>query len=105
MAASKVGLSIEKSVSFKNDGDVTWCKQVCGFPHPRTYIPEYEAWRKAMKRKIEQERIPEWNQSTAGQWAAIQAYALTLRAVSQRSGLWQANTPMANVLPNASTFC
>jgi len=46
-----------------------------------------------MKRKIEQERIPGWTQSTAGQWAAIQAHALTLQAVSQRLGLWQANNP------------
>jgi len=93
MAASKVGLSFEKSASFKNDGDVTWCKHVCGFPHPRTYSPEYKAWRNAMKRKMEQDRIPGWKQSTAGQWAAIQAHALTLRPVSQRSGLWQANNP------------
>jgi len=42
---------------------------------------------------MEQDRIPGWKQSTAGQWAAIQAHALTLRPVSQRSGLWQANNP------------
>jgi len=93
MAASKVGLSFEKPASFKNDGDVTWCKHVCGFPHPRTYSPEYNAWRNTMKRKMEQDRIPGWKQCTAGQWAAIQAHALTLRPVSQRSGLWQANNP------------
>jgi len=46
-----------------------------------------------MKRKIEQDRIPGWKQSTAGQWAAIQALALTLRPGSQRLGLWQANNP------------
>jgi len=44
-----------------------------------------------MKRKMEQDWIPRWKQSTAAQWAAIQAHALTLRPVSQRSGLWQAN--------------
>jgi len=93
MAASKVGLSFEKSASFKNDGDVTWCKHVCGFPHPRTYRPEYKAWRNATKPKMEQDRIPGWKQSTAAQWAPIQAHALTLRPVSQRSGLWQANNP------------
>jgi len=93
MAASKVGLSFEKSASFKNDGEVTGCKYVCGFPHPRTYSPEYKVWRNAMKRKMEQDRIPGWKQSTGGQWVAIQAYALTLRPVSQRSGLWQANNP------------
>jgi len=93
MAASKVGLSFEKSASFKNKGDVTWCKQVCGFPHPRTYSPEYKAWRNAMKCKMKQDRIPGWKQSTARQWAAIQAHDLTLRPVSQRSGLWQSNNP------------
>ena len=93
MAASKVGLSFEKSASFKNDGDVTWCQHVCGFPHPRTYSPEYKGRRNAMKRQMEQDRIPGWKQSTAGQWAAIQAHALTLHPVSQRSGLWQANNP------------
>jgi len=93
MAASKVGLSFEKSGSFKNDADVTWCKHVCGFPHPRTYSPEYKAWQNAMKRKMEQDRIPGWKQSTAGQWAAIQALAFTLQPVSQSSVLWQANNP------------
>jgi len=93
MAASKVGLSFEKSAAFRNDGDVTWCKHVCGFPHPRTYSPEYKAFRNAMKCKIEQDRIPGWKQSTAGQWAAIQAHSLTLWPVRQRSGLWQANNP------------
>jgi len=93
MAASMVGLRFAKSASCKNHGDLTSCKQVCGFPHPRTYSPEYEAWRNAMKRKIEQDRIPGWKQSTVGQWAAIQAHALTRRPVSQSSGLWQANNP------------
>jgi len=93
MAASKVGLTFEKLVFFKNDGDVTWCKNVCGFPHPRTYNPEYKAWQNAMKRKMEQDRIPGWKQSTAAQWATIQAHALTLWPVSQRSGLWHADNP------------
>ena len=91
MAASKVGLTFEKSGAFKNAGDVNWCKHICGFPHPRTYGQEYKAWRNAMKRKMEQDRIPGWKQSTAAQWAAIQAYAITLQPVSRRSGLWQAN--------------
>ena len=47
--------------------------------------------RNAMKRKMEQDRIPGWKQSTATQWAAIQGYAITLQPVSRRSGLWQAN--------------
>jgi len=93
MAASMVGLRVEQWASFKSHGDVTCCKHVGSFPHPRTYSPEYKAFRNAMKRKMEQDRIPEWKQSTAGQWAAIQAPALTLRPDSQWSGLWQANNP------------
>jgi len=46
-----------------------------------------------MKRKMEQDRIAGWKQSTAAQWAAIQAHALTLRPVSKRSGIWQADNP------------
>jgi len=46
-----------------------------------------------MKRKMEQDRIPGWKQSTAAQWSAIQAHALTIRPVSQRSGLWLADNP------------
>jgi len=42
---------------------------------------------------MEQDRIQGWKQSTAGKWAAIQAHALTVRPVGQRSGLWQANNP------------
>jgi len=90
-AASKVGLTFEKSGGFKNAGDVNWFKHICGFPHPRTYSQEYKAWRNAMKRKMEQDRIPGWKQSTAAQWAAIHAYAITLQPVSRRSGLGQAN--------------
>jgi len=44
-----------------------------------------------MRRKMEQDRIPGWNQSTAAPWAAIPAYAITLQPVSRRSALWQAN--------------
>jgi len=47
-----------------------------------------------MQQKMEQDRIPGWNESTAGQWAAMQAHALTLRPVSQRLGLWQANNSL-----------
>ena len=44
-----------------------------------------------MKRKMEQDRIPGWKQSTGAQWAAILAYAITLQPISRRSRLWQAN--------------
>jgi len=42
---------------------------------------------------MELDKISGWKQSTSAQWAAIQAYALTLRPVSQRSGLWPADNP------------
>jgi len=105
MAASKVGLTFEKLGAFNNAGDVNWCKHICGFPRPRTYGPDYKAWRNAMKRKIEQDTIPGWKHSTAAQWSAIQAYDITLQPVSRRSGLWPANNLVVNVLPNALTFC
>jgi len=44
-----------------------------------------------MKLKMEQDRITRGTQSTAAQWAAILAYAITLQPVSCRAGLWQAN--------------
>ena len=90
MAASTVGLTFEKSGGFKNPGAVNWCKHICGFAHPQTSGQGYKAWRNAMKRKMDQDRIPRWKQSTAAQWAAMQAYAITLQPVSCRSGLWQA---------------
>jgi len=43
---------------FKDDGEVTWCKYVCGFPELRTYREEFKDWRNAMKGKMEQDRIP-----------------------------------------------
>jgi len=42
MAASKVGLQYQKSDAFKDNGEVTWYKYVCGFPEPRTYGEEYK---------------------------------------------------------------
>ena len=54
--------------------------------------PEYNTFRKAMKHKIEQERIPGFVGSTADLWAAIQAHALTIPPVSHRAPLWQTNT-------------
>ena len=92
MAASKVGLTIEKSQAFKNACDVNWCQHICGLPHPRTYGQEYKAWRNAIKCKMEQDRIPGWKQSTAPQWAALRAYTIRLQLVSRRLGLWQANS-------------
>ena len=91
MAALKVGLTFEKLGAFKNASDVNRCKHICGFPHQQTSGQEYKAWQNAMKRKMEQDRFPGWKQSTAAQKAAIQAYAIALQPVSQRSGLWKAN--------------
>ncbi|RPA88665.1 hypothetical protein L873DRAFT_1849641 [Choiromyces venosus 120613-1] len=92
MAASKAGLTYEKSQAYENEGDITWCKYVCRFPAPRTYGDEYRIWQNTMKRKMEQDRILDWKQSSAAQWAAIQAHALTLPPITVRAGLWQSNT-------------
>ena len=45
-----------------------------------------------MKRKIEQDRIPGFVGSTADQWAAIQAHALTILPIPDRASLWQTET-------------
>jgi len=45
-----------------------------------------------MKRKMEQERIPGFLCTTADQWAAFQAHALTMPPVPHRAPLWQTNT-------------
>ena len=91
LAALKVELTFEKSSAFKNASDVNRCKHVCGFPYRRTFGQEAKAWRNVMKSKMELARMPGWKQSTAAQWAAIQAYAITRRHVRQTLGLWQAN--------------
>jgi len=44
-----------------------------------------------MKRKMEEERIPGFVGSTADQWAAIEAHALTIPPVPHRAHLWQTN--------------
>jgi len=93
MTASKVGLQYPKSDAFKDDGEVTWCRYICGFPELRTYGKEYKDWLNAMKRKMEQDRIPGWKGSTAAQWAAIQAYMLATPPITVRAALWQTDTP------------
>ena len=56
MAVSKAGLVYPRTAGHENDGDITWCKFVIGFPNPSTRSPEYNTFRKAMNRKMEQER-------------------------------------------------
>ena len=92
MAVSKAGFVYPRTAGHENDGDISWYKIVIGFPNPKTRSPEYNTFRKAMKRKMEQERIPGFVGGTADQWAAIQAYALTLPPVAHRAPLWQTNT-------------
>ena len=92
MAVSKAGFVYPRTAGYENDGDITWCKFVIGFPNPKTRSPEYNTFRKAMKCKMEQERIPGFVGSTADQWAAIQAHALTISPVPHRVPLWQTNT-------------
>jgi len=92
MAVSKAGFVYPRTAGHENDGDITWSKFVIGFPNPSTRSPEYNTFRKAMKRLMEQERIPGFVGSTADQWAAIQAHALTIPPVPHRAPLWQTNT-------------
>lgn len=92
MAVSKAGFVYPRTAGHEDDGDISWCKFVIGFPNPKTRSPEYNTFRKAMKRKMEQQRIPGFVGSTADQWAAIQAHALTLPPVPHRAPLWQTNT-------------
>ena len=92
MAVSKAGFVYPKTADHENNGDITRCKFVIGFPNPKNRSSEYNTFRKAMKRKMEQERIPGFVVSTANQWAAIQAYALTIPPVAHRAPRWQTKT-------------
>ena len=91
-AISKAGLIYPRTVGHENDSDITWCKVVIGFPNPKTRSPEYNTIPKAMKRKMEQQRIPGFVGSTADQGAAIPAHALTIPPFSHRAPIWQSNT-------------
>ena len=71
MAVSKAGFVYPRTAGHENDGDITWCKFVIGFPNPKTRSAEYNTFRKAMKHKREQERIPGFVGSSANQLAAI----------------------------------
>ena len=92
MAVSKAGFVYPRTLGHEKDGDISWCKFVIGFPNHKTRSPDYNTFRKAMKRKMEQERMPGFVGSTADQWAAIQAHALTIPPVPHRAPLWQTNT-------------
>ena len=92
MAVSKAGFVYPRTAGDENNGDITWCKFVIGFPNPKTLSPEYNIFWKAMKGKMEQERIPGFVDSTADQWPAILAHALTILPVPHRAPLWQTNT-------------
>jgi len=95
MAVSKAEFVYPRTAGHENDGDITWCKFVIGFPNPSTRSPEYNTFRKAIKRKMEQESITGFVSSTADQWAGIQAHALTIPPVPHRAPLWQTNTRRA----------
>ena len=93
MAPSKAGFVYPRTPGHDDDGNITWCKFVIGFPNLSTRSPEYNKFWKAMQRNIEQDRIPYFVGSTADQWAAIWTYALTVPpVVPHRAPLWQTNT-------------
>src|SRR5205807_9129453 len=66
----------------------------CRFPNPAGFGPEYSAWRNALKRRMEREGISGYKHSTPAQWAAIQAYALTVEPIASNgmAAHWEANT-------------
>ena len=87
----KSGLVCPRTKGHENDGDITWSKHTCRFPNPNTLSAEYSSWRNAIKRKMEQEGIRSWKLAADDQWAAIQAYALTVEPLASNShtALWQ----------------
>jgi len=96
MDPSKGGCTYKKTPGHENDGNISWCKYVCGFLEPGITNQDYCSWQNGMKCKMEQDRIPSWRQSADAQWAAIQAHSVTLAPVatpgSGRAALWQTNT-------------
>lgn len=94
MPASKSGLTRPRTKGHEDDGDIAWSKHVCRFPDPSTTSLEYKTWRDAIKRRMEQDRIRGRKLATPEQWAAIQAYALTVEPLASngRAALWQQNS-------------
>ena len=90
----KVGLVCPRTQGQENDGDIRWYKHVCQFPNPAGFGPEYSAWRNALKRRMERQGISGYKHSTPAQWAAIQAYALTVEPIASNgmAAHWEANT-------------
>ena len=105
MAASKVGLQCQKFDALKDYGELTWYKYASGFPEPRTYGEEYKEWRNAMKRRMEQDRIPGWNWTTAAQWGAIQADTLATPPLQLGRHSGTEIQPGVNILLKALIFC
>jgi len=93
MANSKVGLVYPRTPGYENEGDITLCKFLCGFPHHKVFSHEYSSSRTAIKGKMELDRSPSRLDSMDTQWDAIQAYCLTLAPIASaggcRAALWQ----------------
>ena len=108
MAPSKAGFTYKKTPDHENNRDVSWCKYVCGFLNPGITNQDYSSWRNGMKRKMEQDRIPSWRQSTDTQWAAIQAHSLTLVPIATpgagSAALWQTDTVQGRPFTECSVF-
>ena len=73
MPVSRVGLVCPRTPGHENDGDVRWCKHVCGFPNPGTFSQGYHGWRNAITYRIEQDGIASFRHSMAAQRTALQA--------------------------------
>ena len=93
IAPSKAEFVYPREPGQEHDSDITWCKFAVIFPNNSTHSRQYNTFQKAMKCKMEQDRIPGFVVSTADQWAAIQADAFTIPpVVPHRAQLWQINT-------------
>ena len=106
MPVSRVGLVCPRTPGHENDGDVRWCKHVCGFPNPGTLSPEYRGWRNAIKRRMEQDGIESFRRSTGAQWAALQVYALTVEPIASngRAQYWEVNSGRGRRLTECLDF-
>ena len=94
MPGSESGLTCPRIKGHENDRTVNWCKHVCRFPSPLTIHPDYKAWRDAVFHRMQQDHIRGWALATPEQWAAIQAYGLSLEPLASngRAALWQEDT-------------
>ncbi|PWW78847.1 hypothetical protein C7212DRAFT_340392 [Tuber magnatum] len=99
-------LVCSRTPGHENDGNVYWCKRVSLFPSPATYGPEYSTWRTTAKHNMERKQIFGYRDATPAQWAAIQAYALTVESIASNgmSPHWGVNTARGRLFTKCLNF-